>query len=94
MKTVNLAVAQVRILLPPLLMTLLSLNKLKKASKEDLEKEYRRLHKLLVAENSAVKNRDDLLLHNCMEFIKLLLKDQHGVPSGELVKLDNKNYEL
>jgi len=67
---------------------------LKKASEEDLIKEYRRLRRLLVSENSAVKNRDDLLVNNCMEFIKVLLKDQHGLPEKEIVKLDNKDYSF
>lgn len=59
------------------------------ASEEELKKEYKELHKQLTEDNSAVKNRSDLVLNDAMQFIKTLLKDLHGVPAGELVKLDN-----
>jgi len=70
-------------------MTTLNTQKLLDMSEEELKKEYRRLHAELINENSAVKNKHDLVISDCMSFIKNLLTDLHGVPAGKLVELDN-----
>ena len=66
----------------------------RKRSEEELKKEYIRIKAKLVKDSSAVKNKSDLELNVCLSFIKHALEDLHGVPHGELIKLDNPNYAI
>lgn len=64
-------------------------DKLKNASREDLIQEHNRLRESLVQDNSAVKDKDDLVKSMTMEFIRTLLKELHGMTESQAISLEN-----